>query len=432
MAEKNLTLDWYPVGTGPYMLTENNPEPSAWCSSAIRTSTAKCIQAKASRQTPRDGLLADAGKPLPFIDKVVFSLEKESDPVLEQVSAGLLRRLRHRARTTSTRRCRWSATGDADAHDGDGGSKGIRLPTSVETSIVVHRRSTCSIRSSAGGDRPASARASCGRRISIAHRPGRAHLDLPQRAAALRRKDRSPPAIFGYREGEAGIQSGSLRLGRRPAAAQVDRGGAEAARRGRLSRTAATPKTGQPLVALFRHTRGAGRQGAARLVSKQFAKIDVQLVVRATDYNRFQDKMRKGTTQLFSWGWNADYPDPENFLFLLHGQQSKVKYAGRERMRTTQNPAFDRPVRADENMPNGPERQAVINEMVEIAAHDAPWVWGCIPRTTALRTSMGLERQAEEDGAQQHEVPAGSIRSCATRCAPNGTGRSCWPLGHRC
>ena len=25
MAEKNLTLDWYPVGTGPFMLTQNNP-----------------------------------------------------------------------------------------------------------------------------------------------------------------------------------------------------------------------------------------------------------------------------------------------------------------------------------------------------------------------------------------------------------------------
>ncbi|HEV7477839.1 MAG TPA: ABC transporter substrate-binding protein, partial [Burkholderiales bacterium] len=25
MAEKNFTLDWWPVGTGPYMLTENNP-----------------------------------------------------------------------------------------------------------------------------------------------------------------------------------------------------------------------------------------------------------------------------------------------------------------------------------------------------------------------------------------------------------------------
>jgi oligopeptide transport system substrate-binding protein len=30
MAEKNLTLDWYPVGTGPYMLVENNPN-AAWC-----------------------------------------------------------------------------------------------------------------------------------------------------------------------------------------------------------------------------------------------------------------------------------------------------------------------------------------------------------------------------------------------------------------
>jgi ABC-type oligopeptide transport system substrate-binding subunit len=43
----------------------------------------------------------------------------------------------------------------------------------------------------------------------------------------------------------------------------------------------------------------------------------VQLVVRSTDYNRFQDKIRKGNAQLFYLGWNADYPDPENFLFLL-------------------------------------------------------------------------------------------------------------------
>jgi len=35
----------------------------------------------------------------------------------------------------------------------------------------------------------------------------------------------------------------------------------------------------------------------------------VQLVVRSTDYNRFQDKIRKGDTQMFYFGWNADYPD---------------------------------------------------------------------------------------------------------------------------
>ena len=48
----------------------------------------------------------------------------------------------------------------------------------------------------------------------------------------------------------------------------------------------------------------------------------MQLAVRATDWNRFQEKIRKGNVQIFL-GWNADYPDPENFLFLLHGAQSK-------------------------------------------------------------------------------------------------------------
>ena len=95
MAEKNLTLDWYPVGTGPYMLTENNPN-RAWCSSAIPISTARPIPPKGEPEDAAAGLLADAGKPLPFIDKVVFTLREGRHPVLEQVPAGLLRRLRHR------------------------------------------------------------------------------------------------------------------------------------------------------------------------------------------------------------------------------------------------------------------------------------------------------------------------------------------------
>jgi oligopeptide transport system substrate-binding protein len=28
MAAKNLTLDWWPVGTGPFMLSENDPKPA--------------------------------------------------------------------------------------------------------------------------------------------------------------------------------------------------------------------------------------------------------------------------------------------------------------------------------------------------------------------------------------------------------------------
>ena len=56
---------------------------------------------------------------------------------------------------------------------------------------------------------------------------------------------------------------------------------------------------------------------------RQFGKLGIQLEVRATDNNQFQDKLRKGKHQVFWYGWNADYPDAENFLFLFYGPNAK-------------------------------------------------------------------------------------------------------------
>jgi ABC-type oligopeptide transport system substrate-binding subunit len=131
-----------------------------------------------------------------------------------------------------------------------------------------------------------------------------------------------PPGIFGYRDGREGMNaavyewSGGLPR-RRPV---------EAAKR--LIAEAGYPNgrdetSGQPLV-LYLDVTGRGPDDKSRFdwYRKQLAKIDVQLEIRDTDYNRFQDKVRKGSQQLFIWGWNADYPDPENFMFLLHTPQT--------------------------------------------------------------------------------------------------------------
>ncbi|MCX8018265.1 MAG: ABC transporter substrate-binding protein, partial [Rhodocyclaceae bacterium] len=79
MAEKNLTLDWYPIGTGPYMLTENNPNARMVLEKNpnFRGETYPCEGEAGDRAA---GLLDDCGKPLPFIDKVVFTREKEQIP----------------------------------------------------------------------------------------------------------------------------------------------------------------------------------------------------------------------------------------------------------------------------------------------------------------------------------------------------------------
>ena len=74
-------------------------------------------------------------------------------------------------------------------------------------------------------------------------------------------------------------------------------------------------KTGKPLVLNYDYQRVPTPEYRAELdwMVKQFAKLNVQLEIRATDYNQFQEKMLKGKQQIFWWGWNADYPDAENY-----------------------------------------------------------------------------------------------------------------------
>jgi ABC-type oligopeptide transport system substrate-binding subunit len=129
----------------------------------------------------------------------------------------------------------------------------------------------------------------------------------------------------------------------------------------------------------------SGPDDKARLnwMRKQLEKLGVQLVIRTSDYNRFQDKMRKGTAQLFMWGWNADYPDPENFLFLLYGPNSKLGGEG-ENAANYRNPEFDALFERMKNMDDGPERQAIIDRMVEIVRRDAPWAGGFYPKAYSL------------------------------------------------
>ncbi|MCZ7655358.1 MAG: ABC transporter substrate-binding protein [Rhodocyclaceae bacterium] len=89
MIEKNLTLDWYPVGTGPYMLTENNPN-ARMVLERNPNYRGEAYPDEGEQGDQAVGLLADAGKRIPFIDKVVFSREREGIPYWEQVPAGLL------------------------------------------------------------------------------------------------------------------------------------------------------------------------------------------------------------------------------------------------------------------------------------------------------------------------------------------------------
>jgi ABC-type transport system substrate-binding protein len=185
-----------------------------------------------------------------------------------------------------------------------------------------------------------------------------------------------PPGIFGYKEGKEGVnpyvyQWSDNALQRRPlddAKKLLSEAGYP---------LGVNPQTGQTLILNYDVTTSGSPEDKPILdwMRKQFASIGIDLNVRPTLYNRFQEKMRVGDAQIFSWGWNADYPDPENFLFQLYSRNSKVKFGG-ENAANYNNPEFDRLFELMKNRSNDEQRQKLIDRMLALVRDDAPWVWG--------------------------------------------------------
>jgi ABC-type transport system substrate-binding protein len=193
-----------------------------------------------------------------------------------------------------------------------------------------------------------------------------------------------PPGIFGSREG---TPEGVNPVTHQVVEGKLVRRTIEDAKK--LLAEAGYPsgrdeKTGRPLVLNydFYAPPTPERKPEIDWVVRQFAKIDIQLEVRATDNNQFQDKIRKGKYQVFWLGWNADYPDAENFLFLLTTLAGKTKYDG-ENTSNYANPVYDRMFDEMKALPDGPAKQKLIDEMIAIVQQDAPWTMGFFPYTSA-------------------------------------------------
>ena len=73
------------------------------------------------------------------------------------------------------------------------------------------------------------------------------------------------------------------------------------------------------------------------------AKLGVKLEIEASEYNQFMSKVHStdGGYQLLYWGWVMDYPDPENFLFLLYGPNSNRYSANNVNYARYENPEYD-------------------------------------------------------------------------------------------
>ena len=79
MAANGLSLNTWPVGTGPYMMTEY-VQDRRHVLSRNPNYRGEPYPCEGMPQDKAEGRLADCGKPTPFIDKLVFNIEKEAVP----------------------------------------------------------------------------------------------------------------------------------------------------------------------------------------------------------------------------------------------------------------------------------------------------------------------------------------------------------------
>ena len=375
MAEKNFTLDWWPVGTGPYMLSQNDPN-SRMVLERNPNFRGELYPSEGEPGDTERGLLADAGKTLPFIDKAVYTREKEGIPLWNKFLQGYYD-LSGIGSDSFDQAVRVSMEGEATLTP-DMEARGIRLDTSIAPTIFYLGANWLDPVVGGNSERTRKLRQALAIAVDWEE-----YLSIFANGRGVPSHSPIAPGIFGYRDGADGMNPVTHewkdgKAHRRPL---------EAAKK--LLAEAGYPdgrdaKTGQPLVLyLDSTTRGPGDKSVLDWWRKQFAKLSVQFEPRQTDWNRFQEKLRKGSTQLFMVGWSADYPDPENFMFLLHGPQSRAKTQG-ENASNYVNPEFDALFERMRNMPSGPERQQIIDRMTEIFRHDAPWIGGFHPKNFAL------------------------------------------------
>jgi ABC-type transport system substrate-binding protein len=116
------------------------------------------------------------------------------------------------------------------------------------------------------------------------------------------------------------------------------------------------------------------------LMAGMFDKIGIVLKASYNNWPAFLDKMDRRQGQLFQLGWVADYPDPENFLQLFCGANASP---GPNHSNYV-NPEFDKLYDQLRTLLPGPEKDRLCEQMADIIIDDCPWIYMYQPMEFAV------------------------------------------------
>lgn len=109
----------------------------------------------------------------------------------------------------------------------------------------------------------------------------------------------------------------------------------------------------------------------AEFQAANWAAIGVKVKITANTWPQFQEKVKNGQVQIFGIAWGADYPDAQNFLQLFYSKNvspgpNDTSYSS---------PEFDKLYEKALTLPAGAERTALYQQMRDIVVEDCPWIF---------------------------------------------------------
>ncbi len=301
------------------------------------------------------------GKSLPFLERVEYLREKERIPAFSKFLQGYYD-------SSGIVRESFDKVIQEDGLSPEMQEKGMQLDQSVEPAVyyigfnmddpVVGRKD---------GERSRKLRQAMSLAVDVNE-----YMRLFMNSRGIPAQSPLPPGLFGYDEGyENPFREVNLARAKKLLEEAGYPGGIDSKTKAPLRLTFDVPDTSPEGRLRFMFWVG------------QWRRLGIDVELDATTYNAFQKKVRDGAYQIFQWGWVADYPDPENFFFLLTSEMAR-SVSGGPNTANFKNEEYDRLFGLMRTRENDERRTEIIAEMTKLLEQERPWIELFHPEQYAL------------------------------------------------
>ncbi len=327
----------HPVGTGPFMLQE-------WRRGLRLTFVRNpkyrhgFYPVEGTAADSAAGLLADAGRPLPFVDRVELGIFNETQPMWLNFLRGNL------DRSSIPKDNYAQAVNPERGLRREFEARGIRLHRMADLDVVyicLNMKDPV-----IGGNRKLRQALQLGYDVETV-------VSRFYNGRGVRAHGIIPPGLFGHEEDYVSPL-----------------GTYDVARARALLAEAGYPDgRGFPELVYLTVANTEARQRGEHF-AQNMAALGIRVRVESATWPEYLERIRTGKFQMAGASWMADYPDPENFLQLLYGPNAppganNASYDNAEYNRLYEQVAV---------MADSPERLRLIRRMRDIISEDRPWI----------------------------------------------------------